>query len=178
MWANYSAKDASRIKPFRNITRPINGDWLFASNGVKQAGKAIDDPYGRRVIQYLASRAEPCAWHMLSLTHRSPRTRALTLPAPEARRTSRPSGGLCSLSMAARDELAGSKDRSEHACMASASTTAHSSLMKKCHGGVVDPRAPRPKVMPSGRRRCTRAFTFAAAAGNTVGLPKLITETG
>lgn len=83
VWANYSAKDAYRIKPFRNITRPINGDWLFASNGVKQAGKAIYDPYRRRVIQYLASRAEPGASHMLSLTHRSPRTRALTLPAPE-----------------------------------------------------------------------------------------------
>lgn len=56
VWANYSAKDVWRIKPFRNITRPINGDWHFASNGVKQAGKAIYDPYRQRVIKCLASR--------------------------------------------------------------------------------------------------------------------------
>lgn len=75
VWANYSAKDAWRIRPFRNITRPINGGWLFASNGVKQAGKAIYDPYRQRVIDFLAGRAEPSASHMPSLSPRSPRTR-------------------------------------------------------------------------------------------------------
>ena len=68
VWANYGAKEAWRIKPFRNITRPINRDWLFASNGVKRAGQAIYDPYRRRVIEYLAGRGEPGASHMRLVT--------------------------------------------------------------------------------------------------------------
>ncbi|WP_187970068.1 hypothetical protein [Aquibium microcysteis] len=60
-WANYSVKDANLIRPFRDITRPINGDWLFASNGVKQAGRAIYEPYRERVVDFLASQDKPRA---------------------------------------------------------------------------------------------------------------------
>lgn len=94
VWANYTVKDAWRIRPFRNITRPINGGWLFASNGVKQAGKAIYDPYRQRVIDFLAGRAEPSASQMPSLTRRSPRTGVDPSPAPDGRHTLRRSGGL------------------------------------------------------------------------------------
>jgi hypothetical protein len=60
-WANYSVKDAWRIRPFRDITRPINGNWLFASDGVKQASKAIYKPYRQRVVDFLASQDKPRA---------------------------------------------------------------------------------------------------------------------
>lgn len=60
VWTNYSAKDHWRVRPYThprlaNISRPIKGDWLFATNPVRALANTIYSNRRLEVIDLMAS---------------------------------------------------------------------------------------------------------------------------